>query len=186
MYKYVRKTIQWGFVLMISIIAYCMPFQTYAQPEANSSLELYEDPALGISILFPNTWDVLEYVDGVGFGSGFDNASDRYVEAVDVVISPTNATSLQENVDILQAQLNNSLNDFVLTESNLTSLAGMEAQMLLYNYSDPIIGATRTLAFTTLNEGNSILITYSAKPSDFPSKLPIVKQMIDSFQIRTE
>jgi hypothetical protein len=160
-----------------------MPFQIYAQPPIPTNTELYENPSHGIRILFPNTWDVLEYVDGVAFGSRFDNASDRYVEAVDIVIAPTNASSLQQSVDLLLTHFNNSLNDFVLTESNLTSLAGREAQMLLYNYSDPTIGSTRTLAVVTLHEGNSFLITYSAKPEDFYGKLPIVQQMIDSFEI---
>jgi hypothetical protein len=57
------------------------------------------------------------------------------------------------------------LNDFQLVESNQTVVSGYPAQKLVYVYSDPVIGISKTmLVFVMQDERYVYTLGYFAKP----------------------
>jgi hypothetical protein len=162
---------------------------TLALPQVNATRATgdflpYDNATLGVKIQYPSNWENFEQENAVLFISPFQSDLDRYRETVGVsLIRFVNNVSLDEFVSNTTNFLSTSANDFELYVSTPTSLGSLPAHMLVYSYSDPLIGMTRAMALSTLLDDKYLYtITYSAKPAEYGNSLPTAQRMIDTFQ----
>jgi hypothetical protein len=161
-----------------------LPSQTnVTTTEANNFLT-YDNATLGYRIEYPSNWEQFEQWNSIRFISPFQSSSDRYREIVSVALEPFDNVSMAEWIRNTTNFLNTTSNDFMLSASSPTTLAGFPAHMLEYTYSDPSFGITRTMVISTIPDNQNVYsITYFAKPAEFDNSLPIVQKMINSFQL---
>lgn len=74
-----------------------------------------------------------------------------------------------------------ALSNFKLIESRPTTLSGNPAQLLVYSYNDPVMGATQGMVAATIKGDKLYLVTYIARSDKFPVFLPSVQIMLKSF-----
>jgi len=144
----------------------------------------YDNATLGVKLQYPSDWEKFEQQNAVLFISPFQSDLDRYRETVGISSVPiTNNVSLDEFVSNTTNFLGTTANDFELYVSTPTTLGSLPAHMLVYTYSDPLIGITRAMDLSTL-VGDKYLytITFSAKPAEYGNSLPIAQRIIDTFQ----
>jgi hypothetical protein len=188
-----------SFLTVISIAPYISPSQqqaiaqqtntTLASPQVNATRTTgdfltYDNTTLGIKIQYPSNWEKFEQQNAVLFISPFQSDLDRYRETVGISLVPfVNNISLDEFVSNTTNFLSTTANDFELFVSTPTSLGSLPGHMLVYSYSDPLIGMTRAMALSTLIDDRYLYtITYSAKPAEYGNSLPTAQRMIDTFQ----
>ena len=162
--------------------------QKNATTTKNTDFLLYDNETIGFKMQYPSTWKSFELPNTtsntIRFVSPFENSSDRYRETVDVSLFILNNTSLDLLITNTTKVLKGTLNDFQIIQSNTTTFAGYPTWNLVYIYSDPMIGMTKSMLTSILqNDMFLYMIKYFAKPADYASSLPIVNKMIDSFKL---
>jgi len=147
----------------------------------------YQNPVIGIRIQHPADWrTVKSSLNQVGFISPLENKLDRYTESIYVHIVRTNSSTILGHY--LQAEikhLQKALPDFHLITSSATNLAGLPADQLEYSYTftGAFLYDLTSYKIITI-KGNAIyIVTFTAESAKYPHYIPIVRNIIGSFQI---
>jgi eukaryotic-like serine/threonine-protein kinase len=165
---------------------------------------VYENPIYGIKLDYPFGWDKLEFDQSNPYGlvAGFVipregkplseiNVSDFILENImlGVKIIPSSFSSTYPKDTVLDrfvaeqiSDYKQQFTDFHIIASNTTSINNNPTYQIQYTYKD------RRATFDTLQiwtiSGNKIYtILFNADPADYPTYLPILQKMADSFII---
>jgi hypothetical protein len=154
---------------------------------------LYENATYDVQMQYPSSWTQ----------ASTDAIPDRFIQVSDF-FSPTEADGsssasfrisiddspqssniedyLEESISIFVASA--SYRDFNVVESTTNAtLAGMPAYTIEATYTDPVLGPRMTLEIGTIFEDEVYYLSYFADPQDYERYLPIIQEMIDSFEI---
>lgn len=166
--------------------------QTSEQSKNSSNFLTYQNPSLGIKILYPTTWKTQENT----------NSSDKNSTLVDVVtFSPPyknkNSSDIIAKLDVkvdnisnikpttLAKYANDTISDlrqdFRVAESNAT-LAGNPAHKIVYTGLEANVDLQAMLVITIKGD-RGYIIGYTAEPEWYSYYLPTIQKMIDSFEI---
>lgn len=147
----------------------------------------YQDTADGISMIYPSSWQKIEYPPGTA-ASGFNhrvvvsflspvNTADQWrpYVAVEIFSPPVKNETISQNNTISAANLG--------THHAYESVNTNNEQFYLNKVAASNL---RSINFKTLNTwtsiGNStLLFTYQAEASKYPLYLPVVHKILDSF-----
>jgi hypothetical protein len=160
------------------------------QPQTTTTTPLnfttYSNSDLGISIQYPSNWDVNQNMTAGTIE--FDAPRHFFLEAVPatrliIVGQPFN---LHSAVDVVNNRISNwqtTLQDFHVVQRNNTTLSGNPAQMIVYTWTSPTLGPTKSVSVYAIK--NRIIYNFGlgVSPQSYSSYLPILNKMIDSFKI---
>ena len=169
--------------------------QNFTEPSESQVVEewlLYENATYDVQMQYPSSWTQ----------ASTDPTPDRFIQVSDF-FSPTEADGssvsfrisiddspqssniedyLEESISIFVASA--SYQDFSVVESTTNAtLAGMPAYTIVATYTDPTLGPRMTLEIGTIFEDEVYYLSYYADPQDYERYLPIIQEMIDSFEI---
>jgi hypothetical protein len=154
----------------------------------------YENSSYGLQMLYPSDWKIVDgrddndgIIEMSGFVSPFEDRFDRYKERVWLYLdnAPNENMTLEEYTNEVISHYNESLQDFHLLDNDTDSmiLAGYTAYRLVY---------TSTLEDGTINKQMEIgtkigdkvyYLTYYAEEEKYHNFLPVIHDMINSFEI---
>ncbi|MFL6322901.1 MAG: PsbP-related protein [Nitrososphaeraceae archaeon] len=156
---------------------------------------IYENPAYGFKIQYPSDWEKIEFTGGVeeghrkiiiNFVSPLESASDNFREYFIIErgsIEPQATLSLQHGFNSYVTSLK-SLPDFKLIESNIFSLGDRPAEKLIYSYSNPEVGVTKTTDILVIKDEKVYLLSFNSDADKYNNYLPTIQKMVGSFQFR--
>jgi len=152
---------------------------------------LYNNSTYGIQFQSPNGWNKIETLAGrtslVQFNSPSRNATGGIEIPASVAISIEkglgNITTLQQYSEAADKLLNRILGNFT-AKSQPVTLSGLPAISRIIGTEHPIsgIGISITQVFVIKNN-NAYSITYTVPTSSYYRYLPVVQQILNSFQI---
>jgi hypothetical protein len=154
----------------------------------------FNNSSLGVEIQYPSNWQVIDGRndnDGVleiaGFISGFEDRVDRYKDRLWVSLDtlPNQNMSLKEYSEEVIKQYGDSLQDFTLLDNDTDSaiLAGHPAYRLVYtNTLENDIPLKQMEIGTKVGE-KIYFLTYYAEVEKYHDFLPVIQEMINSFEI---
>ncbi len=159
-----------------------MPTRSSVTTEAFIS---YINPNYQFSLQYPRDWKVQEDQSGVWFTSPVDKTGNFRIEG-----QPAYNRTLSDLVAIQLNQSKNNFKDFKIIHSNLTTLAGITANLTDYSFTieDQNLFVTNTYKFigmqiSALKNNDLYTITFFSNPENFNLYLPIVKKMINSVKL---
>ena len=149
----------------------------------------YEDLINGITIKYPDNWEVIEipseYDFVISFNSPPEKNSDVDVEVINVVIEPipeglTLDEYTQSEIDLLGFVHEN----LAILESSPTTLAGSPAHKIVYTgilreFDEPSKG----MEVWTIKNDIAYLVGYYAGPDTYDNYLETAQKMLESFEI---
>jgi hypothetical protein len=154
----------------------------------NNSL-LYDNSSYGIRFQSPSDWKKIEILAGrittVQFTFLPKNTSipDAVID-ISIEKSLGNITSLGQYGEAADRILHAILGNFTSTEARSTVLSGQPAIARVLDIKQPVSGIHLNIAQVfTLKDGKAYGITYTTQASRYLSYLPVVQQIINSFQI---
>jgi hypothetical protein len=153
----------------------------------SSELELFYDPELGISIEYPNDWRVStnglqDYTQLIAFYSPLENLADASPVQVSISRVDYIGNVTQDEYTALTRNATQSLG-INGTESN-TTLSQQPAHQLITSFSsNSALPGTDILQTWSVNNNTVYTIRYTATADKFDTYLPIVQDMISSFQV---
>ena len=158
-----------------------------------SNFVIYENPTYGIRIRYPDDWQKTEYVNAnrfwVDFMSPFKNNPNTFPAIVSVSVEGLNhsITTTNEYVNGILNKAKQSLSDFQINESNHNAnIAGTSAYKIVYSFlsQDPAVQAHfQSMNIWSVRDNKVYGISYTEVKSLYPTYLPTVQKMIDSFEI---
>jgi eukaryotic-like serine/threonine-protein kinase len=167
-----------------------------------TNFSIYENPIYGIKIIYPTSWEKLEFGqnNANGLVAGFIlpregkpqseiNVSDFVLENIMLGVkvissSPSSLSSTTLNGFASQQILSykRGLADFQIIKSNTTSIDNNPTYQIQYTHKDGR-ATFDTLQIWTINGNKIYTILFNADPADYPTYLPIIQKMTDSFVI---
>ena len=164
--------------LIAFILCAFLPTQsTLAQTDA--VFALYENPYLGIRIQYPYDWEWKHRYDEVHFSLPQDDAGFQLV----VQVIPTLNRSLDQFIMNMPERF---LPNFGFIESpKKTTLGLYSAFMMVYNFTNDGIDV-KAMRVLLQWEDKTYSINYVAEPTKYNNYLPIIKKMINSFEIMVQ
>lgn len=144
--------------------------------------QTYKNLSLGIEIQYPNHWikKVQENLSRVSFITPRENSSDMFLEHVRITTNPPmihHNSSLPQVAKALIDYHRTTLSDFHLISSEPFRSGQILGQILVYNYSLPIVGSLKALEFAIIKNNKSYVIGYHAQLSRFNTYMPWVQQI---------
>ncbi len=139
------------------------------------------------AVKYPDNWilSVPEEANATGvyfFSQNYETAVS--VGYFDLVLPQV---QLSEYVDFRIKELRERVTLFNLIETNLTTLAGEPAQVIVYKGHMQLIGDKlfpyKLMEIMSLRDGRAYVITYGTFEDRYSTYLPIVENMVDSFQM---
>lgn len=155
----------------------------------------YTNPNIGISISYPENWDVDNLAGGRERSVSFfvyQGPDDPYGQYVDVYLNESQELlpyfqspdmSVEEIAQQLVAFIQDTLVDFEHISTDPGQVAGLPAMAIHYTYSAPAIGATEAMEVIFRDGDRLYDFLYTAKPDFFNTELATFRKMIDSVQI---
>jgi hypothetical protein len=161
---------------------------------------VYENPIYGIKIDYPFGWDKLEFDQSnpyglvAGFvipreGSPHPNVSDFILENIMIGVKSITSSSSSSSPTTLNGFVNEQIStykqrlaDFQIIKSNTTSIDNNPTYQIQYTQKDGR-ATFDTLQIWTINGNKIYTILFNADPADYPTYLPIIQKMTDSFVI---
>jgi eukaryotic-like serine/threonine-protein kinase len=159
---------------------------------ASSNFLTYDNSTYGIKFQYPYGWNKIELLLGritnVEFTSPAVNEIGGTQLPAEVVISIErglgNVTSLGQYGEASDKVLHAMLGNFTSTGARPTNLSGQPAIARVLDIKQPTSGIhINTAQVFTLKDDKAYTITYTAPASRYLSYLPMVQQLINSFQI---
>ena len=164
-----------------------------------TSFSTYNNPILGIMMQYPSNWIKREYPYNsaanntiVSFFSQSETASalgnvsgvsGNFVPYLDVFVFPSKNVSLDEAVN---GTINNFNNDTHVDESKPIALKdNSQAHMLVYDVTIAKEESFKKMQVWVLGGDKIYMITYSSEASLYPTYLPIIQKMIQSFELKS-
>ncbi len=146
----------------------------------NAALLTYTNSTAGIKIQYPSNWqlqhpdnpfDTLRFISPAGGILG--------IQVSDIPSDVSLAQEATAGVNIL----NRTFNGFSLASSTPTTIAGgIPAQRIEYTAKQGQLDLM-FIQVVTIKGGKEYILTFGAPKDQFPSDLPAVQQIVDSFQI---
>ncbi|HEY6165723.1 MAG TPA: PsbP-related protein [Nitrososphaeraceae archaeon] len=146
----------------------------------------YFNSFLGIGLQYPSKWHVHENVTQgyVSFDGPFSFIATTAPTTKVSIIPPlfgehTLSDFIKDTISFYQAREQ----DFHIVQRDNTTLSGNPAQMIVYTWTDPITGPTKSIIISTMKNLLYYSFAYSFTPDGYGKQLPIINKMIDSFSI---
>jgi PsbP-like protein len=154
------------------------------QSTSNNDFLTYEDPVAGIRIWYPSNWEKIEQQGGklnVIFKSPQENSSDSFQENLEISIANLASTnmSLNELTTAHIGTLKGSAPTLQIWQSSNTTLAGNPAYTVVYTNESRFEG----MEAWTVKGDKAYLIRYVAEAPNYSNYLPVIQQMLASFEI---
>jgi len=162
---------------------------TQGLSQNSSQFVSYQDTILGIKFQYPLSWKKAVYYSAntsrIDFFAPLASQAEIFPPSLVISISNTTQNStLAEITKAILAKAKQSMLEFNLLESNVTELAGVPAQKLVYTFRslDPSVD----VHFQTMNiwmiKGNRIyIVSYTESTSQYADYLPTIEKIIGSF-----
>jgi PsbP-like protein len=156
------------------------------QPPAqeNSAMEFltYRNDTEAVKIKYPSHWEILESNNNVTFLSPAESTLDGYQEALRIISIPyTNSPSILADQITSDAKAN--LPAFRLIDSRPTNINGTSAHTVIYGYRDHLSGSLEQMAIIATKNNTAYIIGYVAEESAYSKYLPIIRTMVNSFEM---
>jgi hypothetical protein len=154
----------------------------------------YTNPNMGISIGYPENWDV----DNLAFDRErsvtfyvYQGLDDLYGQFVNVNLNFSGETPFFDSPDMSLDQIAQQVVtfrqetwvDFQHISTEPGQVSGIPAMAIRYTYSDPGIGTTEAMEVVLKESDRLYDFVYTAKPQFFNTELGTFREMIDSVQI---
>jgi hypothetical protein len=133
----------------------------------------FADPVDGISIQYPSHWEKIQY-------PAMQMSTAGYRVVVNFLAPLVNAS--EQWREYLMIQVGNQSFVKNLVPQVKTTLAGNPAYKLVYTNNEETFHLKTLEAWTTIG-GNTYLLIYKAEATKYPSYLPIIQRMLDSFKV---
>jgi hypothetical protein len=162
----------------------------YDSPSSIKGFHLYDGTLFQIS--YPSNWtkEAIPFVRYTGIQSVPEVAFYVPNENVQVILSterPGNVI-LSDYASREVASLQDSLANFKLINSGQSRLGNITAQKVLYTsglHEDGIVyGKSQTMELISVDRGVSYFFVYKAEASAYSNYLPVVLEMIKSFEVK--
>jgi hypothetical protein len=160
-------------------------------PAQSNNFSLYNNSTYGIKFHSPYGWNKIEILAGrttlIKFTSPSINATGSIELPANVVISIEkglgNVTTLQQYSGAADKLLNTILGNFNAT-SQPSTLSGLPAISKVIAIKHPVSGIDIVIAQVfAIKNNNAYSITYTVPASSYYRYLPIIQQIVNSFQI---
>jgi hypothetical protein len=157
-------------------------------------MSVYQNTTYGIKMQYPSGWQVAQFNNSaanptklvVGFLSpiGVQRATDRIPENILVAVENLSSRNmgLAPYTALQLSLLSEGTQGFNLVESLPTTIANNSAHQIVYTETLEQL-KLKKMQVWTVKDGMAYLIIYAADEADYPSQLPTVKKMLDSFEI---
>ena len=162
----------------------------YGSPSSIKGFHLYDGTLFQVS--YPSNWtkEAIPFVRYTGIQSVPEVAFYVPNENVQVILSterPGNVI-LSDYVSREVASLQDSLANFKLIDSGQSRLGNITSQKVLYTsglHEEGIIyGKSQTMELISIDRGVSYFFVYQAEASAYSNYLPVVIEMIESFEVK--
>jgi hypothetical protein len=160
-------------------------------PTQSNNFSLYNNSTYGIKFQSPFGWKKIEVLDGpitlIDFTSPSTNATGGIQLPAHVAISIEkglgSVTTLQQYDEVANKLLNRILGNFT-TKSWPITLSGQPAISKIVNIKHPTSGIDISIAQVfTIKNNSAYSITYTVPTTNYYHYLPVVQQILNSFQI---
>lgn len=157
-----------------------------AAPVFAVDLFTYRNEKQSFSIKYLKSWEKLENIVGasVAFRRPKENKADLFLENLNVVVEnlPEEKISLDQYNQAALKLLKKALPSIQLVETSQTTLAGTPAVQNIYTYHDAGPNL-RLMQVYTLSNNKAYVISYTATDEHFQKYLPLIQEMLGSFEI---
>ena len=157
----------------------------FAQHTTTTNLLTYENSTNDIKMLYPSTWDKQVNVtspDVVTFYPHAINSNARLTVTVDD-ISDEKGIPLAQYASDSNDAIKHQTKDFKLVGSTTNNtLAGLPAYKSIYTYADNNT-KVQGMEIGAIKGDKVYIFTYEAGPNEYDKYMPMVQQLIKSFQI---
>lgn len=182
--KAIRAVLLLAFAVMVSGCT-----QQIVVP-AETNFLLYENGLYGIRIIYPTSWEKLEYLEKnpyytivVGFRSPRGDIADTFLENMNIVVEEfSEPVTLDEYSNNAIDALAGIIPNMNLLESGNTTLAGRTAHKLVY-LADKSELRQKFMQVWTIKGNKAYILTYVARPDKYNIYLGTIQKMIGSFEI---
>ncbi len=155
---------------------------------SNDSVLVYQSPEYGIRTQYPDGWEIVIQSASnsslsLRFNSPLENDTDIYRENVVFEISAiSNNTALSNHTTAVLASYLESFPDLKFNEVSSTNLTNnaIPAYKLVGSRTQ---GDLDFMQIFAINEDKVYTITYSSEKTRYATYLPIVEEMINSFEV---
>jgi eukaryotic-like serine/threonine-protein kinase len=153
--------------------------QINSEDEMSESL-IYDNPNLGFTLEYPSDWMKEE---SLSFISPRLSISDKAPESIAVTTEPNLSNlTLEEYSDSSLSVLESQFSNYTLIESSNSTLSGYPAHQILYTYTLEDVDL-KNLQIWTIADDIVYVLTYGGTTKEFEDSLPVIQNMIDSFEI---
>lgn len=169
-----------SFGLMVSVPVSMA--QTDGESGENDTSELlaYDNPNLGFTLEYPSDWIKEE---SLSFISPRLSVSDEAPESISVTTEPNLSNlTLEEYSDSSITMLESQFPNFTLIESSNSTLSGYPASQIVYTYTIEDVDL-KNFQIWTVADDMVYVLTYGGTTKEFDNSLPVIQDMIDSFEI---
>lgn len=145
----------------------------------------YYDEGRGISIRFPEGWEIIEEedVDAVTAVAPFEGEQDMLRESISVSVEEVDD---EMTVD----QFSNHVNavtaaecaDYRVEQTGSITIDGVPANWIIFSYTEPH-GTIMTLGYSLVKGGRGCLVTCNAEPNTYPRYAPIFEESANSLRV---
>jgi hypothetical protein len=163
---------------------------------------VYENPVYGIKIDYPAGWDKLDFDQSNAYGlvAGFAiskeekplseiNVSDFILENIMLGVKGITSSPSSSSPATLTAFVNEQIStykqrlvDFQIIKLNTTSIDNNPTYQVQYTQKDGR-ATFDTLQIWTISGNKIYTIIFNADPGDYPTYLPLIQKIIDSFDV---
>ena len=169
-----------SFGLMVSVPVSMA--QTDGESGENDTSELlaYDNPNLGFTLEYPAEWIKEE---SLSFISPRLSVSDEAPESISVTTEPNLSNlTLEEYSDSSITMLDSQFPNFTLIESSNSTLSGYPASQIVYTYTIEDVDL-KNFQIWTVADDMVYVLTYGGTTKEFDNSLPVIQDMIESFEI---
>jgi hypothetical protein len=159
------------------------------QSLSNDSVLVYESPAYGIRTQYPDRWEIVIQSDSnsslsLKFNSQAENDTDIYRENVLFEVNTiSNNTAVSDYTTAALASYLESFPDLKFNElssTNLTNSAAIPAYKLVATQTQD---SRDFMSIVAIKDDKVYTITYSSEKTRYSTYLPIIEEMINSFEV---
>lgn len=157
-------------------------------PTTQSKLKTYQNESSGISVEYPENWSIKENPAAgivVAFGSPKESSSDTFVDNINI---STSDISSQPNLTLAKLadswlKQTESAPSFNLLDRKTTSMAGEEAEQLIYSFAKDGIDVKGMVVITMKNK-KAYIVTYTAEAVSYDKFVDVANTISTSLQIK--
>jgi eukaryotic-like serine/threonine-protein kinase len=165
-----------------------------AHPLTISNFLTYVNPQDGFKIQYPSNWEKIEFSRGiveenrsilVNFISPLEDASDGFREYF--IIEKGNLSSHLSVKQYVDRHINTkkTLPNFKLIESSPILVAGKPAYKIVFTYSNPEVGTSKTMEILAASADKIYLLSFNADVQKYSDYVLAIDRMIKSFQLKS-